>query len=515
LRAGTEVTAALFTPDGHTLIVADQDGFISFRDVARDQELLRVDAHKNGVYGLALSADGKQLASAGADRLVRVWDIARVKEVSRLEGHEKEAIAVAFAPDGKLLASGGYDGTVRLWDPAAGKELRALKEHSSKVTAVAFAPDGKTLASGGIVPLETPNFRGSTHGDRIHIWEAATGNLLRKLPVGGTRLAFAPDGHALISSEMYLDPNLAGQGRLVLGGISYDGGSRVSIWDPIRAKERLKLEEYWTAFGLSADGRFLATGWGSRLHGGGIVLTHQSRNKGIHLWELATAKEVLHFAVPENQATVLAMSPDGTRLAAGQADGTVKLWDLAPTGWKALAVEGLGPKDWETRWQALAGEDTVAAYEAIWTLVPAGDKAAAFIKVRLQPVAQTDARIPQLVADLDSKQFAVRQAADKELRKLGGRAEHQLRQTLSRGPSLEVRRRIEGLLQAIEDPKGPEVRRQGRALHILERMTTRGARDVLVELAKGSADAPLTWQAREALARLNRRERVIRVGGVE
>src|SRR5262245_26206779 len=70
------VTAAAFTPDGKTLVVAGADGNLRFLD-AGVRELLALPAHDGGVSGLALSPDGKVLATAGGDRAVRLWDVAR------------------------------------------------------------------------------------------------------------------------------------------------------------------------------------------------------------------------------------------------------------------------------------------------------------------------------------------------------------------------------------------------------------------------------------------------------
>src|SRR5262245_38110251 len=100
----TEATAVLFRPDGTTPISGALDGRLRVWDVAAGKGVNAVEAHKDGVYGAALSADGKRLATAGGDRLVRLWDAGTLRPVRTFEGHTQEAAAVAFSPDGKVLA---------------------------------------------------------------------------------------------------------------------------------------------------------------------------------------------------------------------------------------------------------------------------------------------------------------------------------------------------------------------------------------------------------------------------
>src|SRR5262245_58881106 len=74
-----EVSAVLFRPDGRTALSTGFDGHLRAWDATTGQELSRVEAHKGGACGAALSPDGKYLATAGADRLVRLWDAATLK----------------------------------------------------------------------------------------------------------------------------------------------------------------------------------------------------------------------------------------------------------------------------------------------------------------------------------------------------------------------------------------------------------------------------------------------------
>jgi WD40 repeat protein len=159
------------------------------------------------------------------------------------------------------------------------------------------------------------------------LWDVATGRLLRRLPVRGARVGFTPDGNGVVAAGAYVDFLPAAGGGLIAGGVAISGGSRTVIYDVLNGQARFKVDEYWTGMALSGDGRYLATGWGRRLHQGGIVTT--SPAKGIHVWDVATGKEVHCFPVPEDRATVLAFSPDGRRLAAGQADGKVVVRSVA------------------------------------------------------------------------------------------------------------------------------------------------------------------------------------------
>ena len=127
------------------------------------------------------------------------------------------------------------------------------------------------------------------------------------------------------------------------------------------------------------------------------------------------------------------------------------------------------------------------------------------LKARLRPVPPPDrAVIGRLIARLDSDRFALRERATAELEKIVEEAEPLLRQALTKRPSLELRRRIERLLAPLEARfLPPERLRACRALLAVELMGTPEARAYLEELARGSAGAWLTRQARRSLARLN------------
>jgi hypothetical protein len=108
-----------------------------------------------------------------------------------------------------------------------------------------------------------------------------------------------------------------------------------------------------------------------------------------------------------------------------------------------------------------------------------------------------------LLRDLDSEQFATREAATRELKALGEQADGILREALRNRPSLEVRRRIEALLEERRAHPYPPVELQRcRAVLVLEWVGSTEAQRILKKVAGGAAALSHARQAREALTRL-------------
>lgn len=126
-----------------------------------------------------------------------------------------------------------------------------------------------------------------------------------------------------------------------------------------------------------------------------------------------------------------------------------------------------------------------------------------FLADHLRPVAGVDAkRVAQLLADLDSEQFAVRDTAAKELAQMGEQIEPALRRVLEGKPSLEVRQRVQGILGSLRGVPPAATLRTLRAMEVLERAATPEARQILRKLAEGAPGARETRAAKAALERL-------------
>jgi hypothetical protein len=124
------------------------------------------------------------------------------------------------------------------------------------------------------------------------------------------------------------------------------------------------------------------------------------------------------------------------------------------------------------------------------------------LKEQLRPIRPADPeRVAKLFKELDSGDFAVREAASRELEKLGDVVKPAVHQALGHpGLSLELRRRLEIVSTALDEISGDRLRSL-RAVEVLELCGTKEARDLLKTLAAGAEGARLTEEAKAVLAR--------------
>jgi hypothetical protein len=170
----------------------------------------------------------------------------------------------------------------------------------------------------------------------------------------------------------------------------------------------------------------------------------------------------------------------------------------------------LTAKQLEVVWSDLIkidDEGTKKALSDVAALARQAKVAVPFLKDRLKPVPVADGKkIDQLIADLDGSNFQTREKAGKDLEALGVLAAPAMARKLQQNPSLEVRQRLETLLEKVDGrPMTAEELRGVRAILALETIGTTDARAVLDVLAKGGPGAILTEQAKAALGRVQRR----------
>jgi hypothetical protein len=308
----------------------------------------------------------------------------------------------------------------------------------------------------------------------VRLGDTATGKLLREHLEAGYvgSVAFSPDGTLLASTYCRPGPERLIRLREVATG--KEVRQLRGVGDPV------------DVVAFSPDGRTLI--WGG-----------QDR-KELYLWEVATGQLRRKFSGHQGRLTCVAFAPDGRRMASGSSDASVLIWDVTGRRDREQPRPSLGSAQLDRLWTDLAADDAAIAYQALCALRASPRQAVRLMEQHLKPVPRADAkRVADAVRDLDSDRFPVRDQAAKELERLGEVAEPALRRVLLDKPSLEVRRRVQQLLDRLA---GMEPLRRSRALEVLEQVDSPESRRLLTALAHGAPQARLTREAQAALDRL-------------
>ena len=535
------VLAVAFSPDGQWLASGGFDGFVRLWDVSTGKALHAMPGHGREVTSVVFSRAGKVLASGSRDHTVRLWDPTSGKELQPQDGHHGPLQAIAISPDCKLAAAVCQDRSIHLWSLDNGQRKHILRGHTEFVYSVAFAADGRTLAS-------------ASADKTIRIWDVIKGHEVRQLlghksrvhcvaftPVDNLLLSLGADQtlrfwdasngkeHRRIQTEKAFQMSVSRDGRIVGAN-----GAQAQLWEVATGKELRRITNGHD-LALAPDGKTFSTrasdgsmqqwniatgevlnafpgssqfvgyaGAPSLIYSPAGRLLAAKHGTGIGLWEIATGKLRRQFTGHQGSVGAFAFSPDGRSLLTGSEDTTLLIWDLARR--QETQPARLAPADLEALWRDLGGDDADRADRAISTLAARADQGVPFLNQHHGPVGAPDPkRLSALIADLDSRTFATREKAAKELQRMGERAAPALKDALEKPQSLETRRRIENLL-----PKQGALLTSGeplqslRAVEALERIDSLEARRLLQRLASGSPQARLTQEAGEALNRLER-----------
>ncbi|TWU05152.1 Serine/threonine-protein kinase PknB [Symmachiella macrocystis] len=329
-----EVNGVAFSPDGTLLASSGDDGTVRLWDWQQRRHVRTIQAHADEAYEVEFSLDGNRLITSGIDPIIRVWDVATGAVVGSLEGHAEAAGAISVSHDGRRLASAGRDGTVRLWDLDTFKELRIVRQaENTKLSCIGFSNDRRWLASGGRDGL-------------LQVHDADSGELafVGKHHDGVQSVAFSSDNRHLASSdrggniyswtlprekpneivEMTAERQFSAHGQdrayclryapdgLHLASAGSDGA--IKWWFPTK-------KSVWQT--ISGAGEF-ANGSAFLPNGKELITCRE----GVFRNDVAELRTTETISATKKNFRSIAVSPDSQRIAAGDAQGNLSLYDL-------------------------------------------------------------------------------------------------------------------------------------------------------------------------------------------
>jgi WD40 repeat protein len=490
-------------------LATSQGNTINLFDLEKSRPLHEVVGHSSNVDGVRFTADGKGLASFSRDGSVIWWDLATARPMANWTG--TGASSFRLAPDGRSCYYSMYNGLKRVelsddkpaervvlsdgnnylpcmavsadnkvvvvrskdqlmhfHNVSDGKDLGKLPTEASRYAYYALSPDGKQLVGAA--------------GRLIYFWDAPSATAARQYDLAGkdpnsfanaTGLQYSPDGRSLLTTTA--------QG--------------VTMWETVVGRERWRGPQAVTALFSSAfsrDGRLAAVG---------------NSTGTVFVLDTATGAQLAELPGHRGPVRTLDFSTDGKRLASGSEDGTILVWDTAELSKKVrpepvkLTEEQLGDLARE-----LGNLDSPKAHKAVRALADS-PQAAAYLQANIKSVEKFDeAHAKKLIIQLDDEDFDVRDKAEKDLESMGTAVLPLLREALKEKPSVEVKTRIERLLEPFKDQQVPNARlRAVRAVEVLEFAGTEEAVKALKALAGGDAKDPLAQDAKAALERLESR----------
>ncbi len=362
-----KVNSLIFPPGNQQLISCGDDGLVRVWQlpVVPPRALA---SHPSAVRGVAVTSDG-QFAVTGDEQTVRVIQVASGQTVRELPGQVGAVRGVAISPNNALAASASEAGVVRVveperrgraWDRAGSRRASERRGVSSRQRTVRHGwrgwDDSPLVAAGETAGVRGRSGAGHQGGGQPR-WAAGrvprpSGGrpaILIRDAQTGARLAELLGHEAAISSLAFS----ADQRRLVSG--SADKTARV--WDLADNKfpELMKLAHpvEVTAVAFNADASQVITGAADSVirqwklaqpaeakplagHSGAVTslqaaaaaLVSASADGTVRVWNVdaGSAARTLTHGKP---VTLLAVSPDGARIASLGNDNVAKLWTAA------------------------------------------------------------------------------------------------------------------------------------------------------------------------------------------
>jgi WD40 repeat protein len=324
------VSSIAFHSSGTQALSGGADKTVKLWDLTAGKPLKSFGPLPDPVSAVAFSRDFTQIGAA-AGKAVKVWNLADNKEVLTLT-HPADVTSLSFNGDKTRIVTGAADNQARVWDVATGKELQAFL-FAGAVRSVVFHPNNTMIVAGSADKTAA-----------IHTISAV--RVVAASPQPIRSLALVPSGSHILTTGDDKAVKLWNLGNGVAER-SFDGAA--GALHAVAVSKNNVLVATAGAEGIIrlytfADGKLLTSlKAGGLIHGlafspNNQLLLSASEDKSIIAWNVLFTpgqppppefgKEVQRFAHTAGVMDVT-FAPDNSTIYSASADKTAKAWKVA------------------------------------------------------------------------------------------------------------------------------------------------------------------------------------------
>ncbi|KAK7907157.1 hypothetical protein WMY93_015769 [Mugilogobius chulae] len=233
-----------------------------------------------------------------------------MKMHKRILGHLSSVYCVTFDRTGRRVFTGSDDCLVKIWATDDGRLLATLRGHAAEISDMAVSHENTMIAAGSC-------------DKTIRVWCLQTCAPLAVL-----------EGHAASITSLQFSPLCSGSKRF-LSSTGADGTICFWQWDsrslkfgqrPSKFTERSRPGVQMICSSFSAGGMFLATG----------STDHIIR---VYYFGSGQPEKISELESHTDKVDSIQFSHCSDRFVSGSRDGTARIWQLQPQGWRNILLD--------------------------------------------------------------------------------------------------------------------------------------------------------------------------------
>ncbi|CAA7264403.1 unnamed protein product [Cyclocybe aegerita] len=280
--------------------------------------------HKGSITACSWSPDGKSLFTSSADRTVKLWDAQTQKAVTTWtvgSGVDHQQVGSTWVGETDLVSL-SMSGDLNLFDPRTGdnpvrvfsapqRSINAIAPTSS-TTFLTGTADGRVY-SYSTETTETTVLEGEAHSNNVSgLATSGTDGTVYSIGFDDRVREIQADGSSFLPASV---PTSSQPKNITVAGDSTVFVAEIGVVEAFRSNQKVfELKPSYQPSAAGALGTLVAIGG-------------EDRKVRLNEWDGKALKEVAVLEGNQGVVSVLAFSPDGKYLAAGDSSGKLILFD--------------------------------------------------------------------------------------------------------------------------------------------------------------------------------------------